>query len=262
MTPKERRVAALLRRPIEWPCSLLAVETIALEEDCRLVAYQDDAGVWTNGWGETDGVRPGDRWTQDYADERFRASLEEWTDGVRAALAGAYANEHQFAAMLCLAYNIGIPGFRTSTVLRRHKAGDTVGAARAFALWNKVTDPRTRAKREHPVLVARRAREAALYLRPMQADGEATWCSPMPQAVQAESSLAASPIAQAGAVAAGTGVLSGAQLLDGIAPMAARAREIVLSVGIDPAVAVPLLLLAAGAAAIYWRYKQRQGGWA
>ena len=270
-TPKQKRVAALSARQIDWPCDWSAVETIALEEDCRLVAYPDDGGVWTCGWGETDGVQPGMRWTQDYADERFRRSLLEWTEGVRRALGGAYANTNQFAAMLCLAYNVGLAAFAKSTVCRLHKAGDYSGAARAFALWNKVRDRSTRQLRPHPALEARRAREAALYLEPVPDESMA---APMPQAVQAESPLATSPIAQAGTVTAGIGAASAVvqvardsvpsadSLLHGAVSVAGRAAELAASSGFNPQLVVPLVLGAAGGTAVYWRWKQRRGGWA
>lgn len=269
---KQQRVDALLARAIEWPCAESAVEMIALEEDCRLAAYRDDAGVWTCGWGETEGVLPGARWTQEYADERLRLALHEWTAGVQHALGGAYANANQLAAMLCLAYNIGLAAFAKSTVARLHKCGDYAGAARAFALWNKVLDRATGQLRPHPVLEARRAREAARYLEPMP--DEAPAALPMPQAVQPESTLAASPIAQAGTVTAGIGAASAIvqaasaaappadSLLGSAAALAARASEIAASAGFNPRVIVPLVLVAAGAAAVYWRWKQRRGGWA
>lgn len=271
MTEKMTRVNALLARAIEWPCDASVVRMIALEEDCRLAAYQDDGGIWTCGWGETDGVQPGARWTQEYADERLRRALQEWVEGVQRALAGAYANTNQLAAMLCLAYNIGMSAFARSTVCRLHRAGDYSGAARAFALWNMVRDRSTGKLRPHPALEARRAREAARYLEPVPDQAVA---APMPQAVQAESKLAASPIAQAGVVTAGIGSASALveaarsasapadSVLNGAVSVAVRAAELAASAGITPQIVVPLVLVATGVCAVYWRWKQRRGGWA
>ncbi|MBE2242470.1 MAG: lysozyme [Burkholderiaceae bacterium] len=168
---KQARVDALLARELRWPCDKSAVEMIALEEDCRLEAYRDIAGVWTCGWGETDGVSPGARWTQDHADARLLQSLHQWAEGVRRAIGDAPANANQFAAMLCLAYNIGLNGFAGSTVCRLHKAGDYAGAARAFTLWNKVRDPNYQL-RISPALTERRKREAARYREPVQEPGQ------------------------------------------------------------------------------------------
>jgi lysozyme len=39
--------------------------------------------------------------------------------------------------MVSLAFNIGAAGYRSSTVLRRHRAGAYRAAADAFLLWDK-----------------------------------------------------------------------------------------------------------------------------
>jgi lysozyme len=39
--------------------------------------------------------------------------------------------------MVALAYNIGLAGFRRSSVLHHHNAGNKAAAGNAFRLWNK-----------------------------------------------------------------------------------------------------------------------------
>ncbi len=46
-----------------------AVQDIKRCEACRLEAYQDEGGVWTIGWGHTQGVVQGQTCTQTQADE-------------------------------------------------------------------------------------------------------------------------------------------------------------------------------------------------
>ena len=58
-------------RGMAWPICWEAVELIALAEGCRLKAYKCPAGVWTCGWGATDGVDRHTRWTQAEADARL-----------------------------------------------------------------------------------------------------------------------------------------------------------------------------------------------
>jgi lysozyme len=138
-------------------------------ESCRLRAYQDGGGVWTIGWGHTKGVRAGDTCTQEQADQWLAEDAAE--HDITRFLDGAPTNENEFAAMSCLAFNIGlggfkangdpIPGFRHSTVLKRHKLGNHVGAAKAFVLWNKDNGKVVRG------LTRRREAEAALYLEPV-----------------------------------------------------------------------------------------------
>lgn len=45
---------------------------------------------------------------------------------------------HEFSAYVSLAYNIGEGAFCSSTVARRLKAGDYVGACEAILMWDKV----------------------------------------------------------------------------------------------------------------------------
>lgn len=131
-------------------------------EGCRLTAYPDpgskDGNPWTIGWGSTGpDIQRGTVWTQRKADNRFAADLAKFGKKVRDAIGGAPTTQHQFDAMVSLAYNIGIGGFTGSTVLRKHKAGDYAGAKAAFAMWNK-NDGKVMAG-----LTRRRAAEAALY---------------------------------------------------------------------------------------------------
>ena len=74
--------------------------------------------------------------------------------------------QNQFDAMVSLCFNIGTGGFDQSSVLRLANAGSASPAAitTAFGLWNKVTNPKTKAKEVSKGLTVRRAREAALYL--------------------------------------------------------------------------------------------------
>ena len=59
--------------------------------------------------------------------------------------------------MVSLAYNVGLGNFASSTLLRKHKAGDFARAAAQFAVWNKA------AGKVMQGLVSRRADEAKLY---------------------------------------------------------------------------------------------------
>jgi GH24 family phage-related lysozyme (muramidase) len=155
-------VEILPNSALHWPIIWPGVVEVARSECCRLRAYRDIAGVWTIGWGETENVRPGDVMTQDEADRLLCARLGEFAQNVEALLARP-ATPHQLAAMVSLAYNVGLAGFARSSVLRAHNAGNALAAARAFGLWNKA---RVRGVLEEVRgLTARRAREAARITR-------------------------------------------------------------------------------------------------
>lgn len=129
--------------------------------DGRLAAYPDPGSggdPWTIGWGSTGpDIKPGTIWTQKQADARFAQHLAEFGAKVDQLLAGSPTRQFQFDALVSFAYNIGIGNFGSSTLLRKHRAGDHSGAAAQFGAWVNA------AGKKLPGLVARRAAEAAMY---------------------------------------------------------------------------------------------------
>ena len=113
---------------------------------------------WTIGWGSTGpDVKKGVVWTQQQCDDRFQAHLDEFAAGVSRALGSAPTTQSQFDALVSFAYNVGLGNLSSSTLLRKHKAGDFAGAAREFARWNKA------AGKVLAGLTRRRNAESALY---------------------------------------------------------------------------------------------------
>lgn len=172
-------------------------------EGLRLRAYLCPAGVWTIGYGHTGpDVTPNRVITLKEA----QALLDHDLDWAEACVeqAAPDANDNEFAAMVSLTFNIGADGFKKSTVLRLHKAGDKLGAARAFRMWNKATV--SGKLTELPGLTRRRLAEEALYLTPASPVFQE---QAMPQAVAPEAKAVTSKTAwTAGTVlAAGTGNL-------------------------------------------------------
>lgn len=256
-------IARLKGRGWEWPIPWAAVEMLARKEACVLTAYLCPAGVWTIGWGETEGVARGMVWTADQADARLRQQVIRYAAAVR-GMCRVHTTPNQLGALVLLSYNIGLQALRGSSVLRLHNQGDPEGAARAFRLWDKA---RVNGKLQ-PLrgLTIRRAQEAALYLTPETEDEE----EPMPQAVADESRLIGSPIAQGGAVTAGGGTALGllsvvdtAQQATTVADQGVgalhRLRE---ALPVDPVILLCLLIAAAGAYVVCWRARQRREGWA
>lgn len=244
---------------LPWPIPMAAVALIAEAEGCRLTAYRCPAGVPTIGWGETDGVQMGDTCTQDQADRWLLEDLQERTRAVQ-ALCTRTPSRNELGALVSLAYNIGTGALAKSTALRQHNAGHHEAAARAICLWDKARVQGVLTTL--PGLTARRAREQALYLTPDEPRTE-----PMPQAVEAESSLAASPIARGGTVAAGVGVLEAVRQagdsVGGLKPaMDAIRATLVDTLGLPVELILPLVLIAAGALVIRWRRRQRAEGYA
>lgn len=235
----------------EWPIPYEAVALIAEREGCKLRAYLCPAGVWTIGWGHTKGVKPTDLWTQDYADKMLLQDLRAFTTRV-ADLCTRVADPYQLGAMVSLAYNIGINGFKGSTVLRQHNAGNDQASARAFALWNKATV--NGQLKVLDGLTIRRSLESAMYLKPLEDTPDAV--AFMPQAVAPESSLTASPIAQGSVVTAGIGALSMANQFSD------QLNQLATTLNINLPVVMGVGLIAAAAWVLYQRFNQRREGWA
>ena len=121
---------------------------IARFEGYRASPYQDQAGLWTIGFGHL--IIPGDGFyhpahnpdgartvTVDAARELYDSD----TAIARAAVDQAVSvplNDSQRAALVSLAYNIGGSAFKNSTLVRKLNAWDYDGAAQEFLRWNKV----------------------------------------------------------------------------------------------------------------------------
>lgn len=138
--------------------SQAGVDLIKEFEGCRLKACRCPAGVLTAGYGSTGPhVKPTTVYTLEQAETRLRLDLMRFEQAV---IRGANDfSQHQFDAMVSLAFNVGIGAFEKSTLLRKHNAGDHEGAAREFGRWNKAGG------RVLAGLTRRRAAEAVLYLK-------------------------------------------------------------------------------------------------
>ncbi|MEM6435912.1 MAG: lysozyme [Cyanobacteria bacterium P01_D01_bin.115] len=115
---------------------LLIIESF---EGLELTAYQDSVGIWTIGYGHTSmagppTVTPGLRISEAEAERILQQDLKVFERGVDAALAIATTAD-QFSAMVSFAFNVGVGALEDSTLLRKHNAGDFVGAADEFLRW-------------------------------------------------------------------------------------------------------------------------------
>jgi lysozyme len=85
-------------------------------------------------------------------------------NGVSHAVDTVFTTQNQYDAMVVLTFNIGVPGFMTSSVLSHHLKGEPISAMLAFPLWNKThIDGKLVEDRG---LMRRRICEAALYDTP------------------------------------------------------------------------------------------------
>lgn len=108
---------------------------IEAHESLRLDSYQDDKGVWTIGYGSTDGVHADMTITQQQADERFAVDLHTAETAVNSYVK-VPLNQNQFDALISLVFNIGAEAFEESTLLKLLNQSSYIGAAAQFSRWD------------------------------------------------------------------------------------------------------------------------------
>jgi GH24 family phage-related lysozyme (muramidase) len=119
-----------------------------------------DRRLGSTGRDHVDGgkIGPDTVWTQAQCDARLASDLARYAAEVAAAIGDASTSQAQFDALVSFHYNTG--AISRATLTRKHRAGDTAGAARKFARWNRAGG------RVLEGLVRRREAEAELYLTP------------------------------------------------------------------------------------------------
>ena len=125
-------------------------------EACSLTAYQDSAGVWTIGYGHTDGVKKGDKITLYQAEQFLKKDLERFE--VVANRCKRISTQGKFDAVLDFIYNCGPGNFEKSTLKKYIEAGrKTYEVQKEFLRWTKAGGV------ELGGLVTRRIWEAARF---------------------------------------------------------------------------------------------------
>jgi lysozyme len=111
---------------------------IKASEGCKLVAYADPepAGIrWTVGYGATGpDIVEGTTWTQEQADADLAQRLDYFNAGIT-RLIRVRITPKQRAALVDLAYNIGMHEFAQSEVLRYLNDNDYARACARFGLF-------------------------------------------------------------------------------------------------------------------------------
>ena len=93
-------------------------------------------GIWTIGWGHTEGVKEGDTCTQAQADAWLHSDVFAAVMDVN-KLVVRWLNQNQFDALVSLRFNIGAGNFAGSGLLKFVNALNDVKAAADFINWDK-----------------------------------------------------------------------------------------------------------------------------
>lgn len=143
------------------------LEIIQHFESLYLTAYKCPAGVWTIGWGTTrypDGrrVQQGDKTDRANALVLLQRNIAVFAKAVDDCTRDDI-KQHQFDALVSLAYNIGTPSLKSSSLLTRVNSykDDSEAMIAKFLQWDNAT---VNGKlKELPGLTRRRRCEAHLY---------------------------------------------------------------------------------------------------
>lgn len=117
----------------------IAASFIGGAEGLRTVAYRDPIGIPTICFGETRGVKMGDRATVEECRTMLVDGLVEFEARMASCLkAPERIRDTTYVSMLSVSWNIGTGAFCKSTMARRLNAGDIRGACDALLAWSKV----------------------------------------------------------------------------------------------------------------------------
>jgi lysozyme len=104
-------------------------------EGVRLVAYQDQVGRWTIGYGHTQGVQAGMVCDQEQAQEWLQNDAA-WAERVVNALVKVSLTQGEFDALVDFTFNLGSGSFEHSQLLQLVDQGNFAAAAEEFAKWD------------------------------------------------------------------------------------------------------------------------------
>lgn len=138
----------------------LAIAVVGASEGIRQVAYLDPVGIPTVCFGETRGVKLGQKYSLEECRAMLRGRLEEFNAGIETCLTKPLS-ETRRVAFVSFAYNVGVGTFCASSVARLHNAGSDE-ACNALLKYNKAR--KAGVLIPLPGLTRRRAEERELCL--------------------------------------------------------------------------------------------------
>ena len=139
--------------------SQAGIDLIKSFEGCELVAYQDAGGVWTIGFGHTEGVYEGMTITMAEAEQFLTDDLVQYAQYVSNVVTVPLTQD-QFDALVSFTYNLGPGTLHRSDLLSFLNAGQYQRAADAFLEYDHADGVVV------PGLARRREAERNLFLSP------------------------------------------------------------------------------------------------
>ena len=118
---------------------------IASHESYMGSAYRDSVGKPTIGYGETKGVKMGQKTTPDRALVQLYKSVNSHADEIKKCIS-VPVYQHEYDAFVSASYNIGSAAFCRSTLVKKLNAGDYAGACMELKRWVYAGKPKRRLK--------------------------------------------------------------------------------------------------------------------
>ncbi len=138
--------------------SAAALVGLALSEGYTEQAVQPLPGdKWTNGFGTTENVKPGDKTTPPKALERKLRDVQTFEGAIKQCV-NVPMTQTEYDAYVSLAYNIGSQAFCSSTLVKLLNAGNYSAACDQILRWDRFKGQPVRG------LTLRRQREHALCI--------------------------------------------------------------------------------------------------
>lgn len=118
--------------------SATALIGLAVHEGYRDTAYIPVKGdVPTIGFGDTHGVKPGDKTDPIRALVKLGQHAENFQRDLRQCIGDVPMHQHEWDAIVSWAYNVGTSAACSSTLVRKLKAFDYAGACRELLRWDR-----------------------------------------------------------------------------------------------------------------------------
>ena len=125
-------------------------------EQLRLNSYLCPAGVWTIGYGHTDGVNQGMLITEKTADALLKQDIRNAEHSINQM--DAELTQEQFDALVSFVFNVGVRAFNISTLRKKIlKNPNDPSIADEFRRWVYAGNKKL------PGLIKRREKEIELY---------------------------------------------------------------------------------------------------
>jgi lysozyme len=156
---------ALKTMQLRHQATRAAIELIKRFEGFRRRAARLPDGTWTIGYGHTRTARDGAEISEADADALLIYDVAAVVKAINEWVFSPLT-QNQFDALTAFAFNIGLPNFRRSSVLRRLNEGSHLQAACAMEMWRTADFEGERIVID--ALVRRRSAEMALFLTPME----------------------------------------------------------------------------------------------